>query len=478
MSIKINQNIFSLLVRRNLEKSTDKLESSYERLSSGSRLTRSADDPAAMAMSEQVRYQIRGLRQNQENVSGSISLLGTAESQASGMVDTLQRLRELAVQGASDTLSAQNRSSIQAEIDQLVEDLETSASDSQFSGRYLFNGSFNDVALQVGTGGSDQISLSFSDFRTANLGAGSIVESSNPVSTTALATNTLFINQAAIPASTSDGISTVNADASAIAKANAINAVEARTGVHADVLAAQTTGSSAIQAVNIDGLTRNLWINGVALGPVQVQAGDDTGALIARINATTNQTGVTASVDASGKLSLEAADGRNIEIRTQGSIADELGFSATDGDVTRIVSGKLQLGSSRAFNVNDTANALGLAQTSMQVEPDPATAISGINVIGSADATKALRSIDTALAQLSDCRSRIGAIQNRLETLTTDLATRVQDLTSTDSRLRDTDFALETTQLTQAQILQEAATSILAQANVAPRRALELLRQG
>lgn len=477
MSIKINQNIFSLLVRRNLEKSSDKLQGSYEKLSSGERLTRSADDPAAMAMSEQVRYQIRGLRQNQENVSSSISLLGTAESQASGMVDTLQRLRELAVQGASDTLSASNRESIQAEIDQLVEDLETSASDSQFSGRYLFNGAFSEVAIQVGTGSSDTIPLSFGDFRTAKLGAISQVTSSTPVSTAAIAANTLFINQTAIPATSSDGVSTTASDASAVAKANAINSVEARTGVHAEVLAATTTGSSALQAVNIDGVARNLWINGIAISPVQVQAGDGTGALVARINASTNETGVTASVDSSGKLTLNAGDGRNIEIRTQGSIADELGFSASDGDVTTVVSGKVQLGSSRAFTINDTAGTLGLAQTSMQVVPDSTTAISGINVINSANATEALRSIDTALAQLSDCRSRIGAIQNRLEALTSDLATQVQDLTSTDSRLRDTDFALETTQLTQAQILQEAATSILSQANVAPRRALDLLRQ-
>lgn len=477
MSIKINQNIFSLLVRRNLEKSSDKLESSYAKLSSGERLTRAADDPAAMAMSEQVRYQIRGLRQNQENVSSSISLLGTAESQISGMVDSLQRLRELAVQGANDTLSASNRASIQTEIDQLVEDLETSATGSQFSGRYLFNGTFSDVSIQVGTGSTDTIPLSFGDFRTSKLGAVSMLASSDPVSTAAITAGTLFINQTAIPASSADGVSTVNADASAIAKANAINSVEARTGVHADVLAATTTGSSALGAVNIDGITRNLWINGVAISPVQVQAGDDTGALAARINATTNQTGVTASVDADGKLTLSAEDGRNIEIKTQGSIADELGLSTTDGDVTQVVCGKVQLTSSSAFTINDTGDTLGLSQTSMQVDPDLTTAISGIDVINSASATAAILSIDTALAQLSDCRSGIGAIQNRLEALTSDLAAQVQDLTSTDSRLRDTDFALETTQLTQAQILQEAATSILSQANVAPRRALELLQQ-
>lgn len=477
MSIKINQNIFSLLVRRNLEKSTEKLETSFERLSSGSRLTRSADDPAAMAMSEQVRYQIRGLRQNQENVSSSISLLGTAESLASGMVDKLQRLRELAVQGANDTLNAQNRASIQQEIDQLVSDLESSAATSQFAGRYLFNGSFSDVTIQVGTGSSDTISLSFENFRTASLGASSIVASANPVSTTAITPNTVFINQTAIPVTSSDGISTAAADASAIAKATAINSVEARTGVHADVLAATTTGISPLQAVNIDGLSRCLWINGVAIHPVQVQAGDSTQALVARINASTNETGVKAQVDATGRLNLEAADGRNIHIRTQGSIGDELGLRATDGDVDTIVAGRVQLSSSRAFTVNDTAGALGLSQPSMQVTPDTSTAVAGINVINSAEATKAIRSIDTALSQLSDCRSRIGAVQNRLETLTTDLATQVQDLTSTDSRLRDTDFALETTQLTQAQILQDAAISILSQANVAPRRALELLQQ-
>ncbi|MCE5229123.1 hypothetical protein LLG95_05955 [bacterium] len=477
MSIKINQNIFSLLVRRNLEKSTDKLETSYERLSSGTRLSRSADDPAAMAMSEQVRFQIRGLRQNQENVSGSISLLGTAESQVSGMVETLQRLRELAIQGASDTLNAQNRVAIQQEIDQLVADLENTAANSQFAGRHLFNGSFTDVGIQVGTGSGDTIRLSFNDFRTASLGSSSQITSANPVGTTAITTGALTINGTAVPVSTSDGISTANADASAIAKATAINSIEARTGVHAEVQATTRSGGSAIQSVNLDGVSRCLWINGVAMHPVSVQSGDSTQALVLRINASTNQTGVTASIDSAGKLQLEAADGRNIQIKTQGSVADELGLSSTDGDIDEVVTGKITLSSSRSFTYNDTAGVLGMASASMQVTADPSSAIAHINVISTADANNALLSIDTALEQLSDCRSRIGAVQNRLETLTTALATQVQDLTSTDSRIRDTDFALETTQLTQAQILQEAATAILSQANTAPRRALELLQQ-
>ncbi|MEN6626407.1 MAG: flagellin [Candidatus Sumerlaeia bacterium] len=477
MSIKINQNIFSLISRRNLEKASENLETSYQRLSSGTRLTRSADDPAAMAISEQVRYQISSLRQNQDNVSGSISLLGTAESHVSGMIDTLQRLRELAVQGASDSLNAQNRSAIQSEIDQLVADLEDTAANSQFSGRHLFNGSFSNIAMQVGTGTGDLIRLGFDDYRTAGLGAVSQVTSSTSVSTSAIAAGALMLNGIAIPASTSDGLSTSAADASAIAKATAINSVEASTGVHAEVQATSRTATSAVQAVNLDGVTRGLWINGVAMCPVVVQDGDSSMALLTRINASSNQTGVTATLDSSGRLRLEAEDGRNIQIKTTGNVADELGLAASDGDVDETVTAKIKLSSSRPFSVNDTAGALGLASSSMQVNPDVSTAIAHVNVISTASANQALESIDTALAQLSDCRSRIGAVQNRLESLTTSLATQVEDLTSTDSRISDTDFALETTRYTQAQILQEAAISILAQANTTPRRALELLQQ-
>lgn len=476
MPIKINQNIFSLIVQRNLGRTTQKLESSYAHLSSGERITRSADDPAGMATSEQLRYEIQGLRQNQQNVSGAFSLLGTAESYMDTMTNTLQRARELTVQAGNDTLSPTDRQAIQAELAELTDEINRVASTARFNDQYLLNGQLQNVSIQVGTGHSETLKVSLADFRTASLGARAEKTSDQPVGTTPISAGTIQINGYAIPASKVDGLSTTQAASSAIAKANAINEVESKSGVHAQALPTEAAGSSAIQPVSIDGTTRTLRINGVSIAPVTVLANDSGGSLVQAINSHTSQTGVTASVNSAGVLQLNAEDGRNIEVVSQGGVGGLLGLRAGVGDVNRTDTAKLTLTSTRPFAINDPSGALGMATALQQVNTDPATALQYANVSDVNSATRALQSIDAALAQISDGRSRVGAISNRLESLTDTLATQIENLTSTDSRIRDTDFAFETARLTQAQILQQAGVAMLAQANVTPRQALELLR--
>ncbi len=476
MPIKINQNIFSLLVQRNLAKASEKLESSYEKLSSGQALNRSADNPTAMAASEQIRYQVAGLRQNQQNVSGAVGMIGSAENHVSGMVDLLQRMRELAVQGANDTLNASNRQAIQTEIEQIQAEIERTAASASYGGRRLFDGQYRDVAIQIGESASQTIGVTLGDFRTTSLGARSELRSPGGVPGGALPVGQLFIGGVEIGASSADGVSTTAADASAVAKARAINAAEGRTGVHAEALPTEVRGNSAIQAANLNGTSGRLWINGVAIHPVAVSAEDAGGALVRRINNSSTQTGVTASVGSANELVLTAADGRNIQVRTEGSVGDELGLRSTDGDVDQFSTAAIEIYSTRAFTLHDASGTLGMGTLARQVNPDPTTALAQASVLDSESAGRTIRSVDAALEQLADARSMLGAVQNRLDGLTDSLAGQVQELTGADSRLRDTDFALETARLTQAQILQEAAVAMLAQANVAPRRALELLQ--
>jgi flagellin len=172
MTIKINQNMFSRLVQRGLERTTQKLEKSYERLSSGERINSAADDPAGMAVSEGMRFEMQGLRQNQKNVTGAMSLAGTAESQLDELVDLAQRLRELAVQGGNDTLNAGDRRAIQAELNQLLEEMNRIASSAKYNDRTRLDGQFQGVAIQIGTQAGETISIGLSDCRTAALGAG------------------------------------------------------------------------------------------------------------------------------------------------------------------------------------------------------------------------------------------------------------------------------------------------------------------
>lgn len=475
MGLKINHNIFSLLVQRNLDRTTQKLEKSYTNLSSGERINTAADDPSGMAISEGLRYEMQGLRQNQKNVSGAFNLLGSAESQLDSMVELGQRMRELVVQGANATLNAGDRSAVQAELNQLMDEMNRIASTTKFNDQFLLNGQLQGVKVQIGTHASETISISLPDFRIATLGAWAEKTSDLEVGTAPLAAGAVKINGIDIPATKSDGVSTVGSAGSAIAKAQAINDIETMTGVHAEPLPTAIKGLGPIQPVTLDGTVNVLKINGVNIAPIVIGPGNDGSTLVQLINSRSAGSGVTASLNASGALELTAEDGRNIEITTQGSIADELGLVGADGDLNTVATGKLRLTSTRAFSLSDAGGLLGMASPLQQVNPDPASAIQTINVNDAASANRALQTLDAALSQLSDGRSTLGALNNRMEELNDTLARALEDLSKTDSAIRDTDFAFETARLTQGQIIEEAAIAMLTQANVSPRRALELL---
>jgi len=477
MSIQINNNILSTLIQRNLSNASDQVNQSSNRLSSGQRINTSADDPSGMATSEQYRYELQGLRQNQQNVSGAISMVGTAESQLGSLVNMLQSARELVVQAGNSTLSPSDRQAIQTELNQSLAEIDRVASTARFNDQYLLNGQLQNASIQIGTHSNETIQMSLGDFRIAALGACATKTSDLPVSAAAISAGTVTIGGVQVPASVSDGFSTAQASGSALAKANAINSIESSTGVHATALPTQVTGAAPIQALTLDA-THTLTINGVAIAPGAVQAGDAGGALIKAINAQSAQTGVTASVTSSGALQLSAADGRNIALATTGSIGDKLGLRAGNGDVNSVTTAQIKLSSAQPFTVGDAGGLLGMSAPLEQVAIDPTTALKNLSVADPDGAAAALNTIDTALAQVNAGQSTVGAIYNRLDSLTDSLTQRVNNLTQADSSLRDTDFAYESARLTQAQILQEAAIALLTQANATPKRALQLLEGG
>jgi flagellin len=475
MTIRINHNFFSALVQKHLTQNSRTLEQSFERISSGVRINSAADDPTGLATSERFRYEIQGVRQNQQNVSTALSLIGTAESHSNGIIDMLQRARELSIQAGNDSLNAENKQVLQRELDQLMQEIDRIAATARFGDRYLFNGGFQSVRIQVGPNQSEYLTMSLGDYRTNVLGTGASITSANPVSGAAMSAGQVKINGVDVPATAVDGLSTLNPAASAEAKIKAINLVESQTGVHAMAVPAEQTGVAAVQAGMLDISTNTLTINGILIPPTAFSAGDAGRSLQTAINQHTSVSGVEASIDPGGVLKLTAIDGRNVEIETTGNAAQLIGLSASAGDQTFQLAGKVELTASSPFTVEDPAGLIGLG-ASQQVLGDPSSALIFADITTAAGVEKAIRSIDTALEQLNGERSRLGVISKRLETMTETLARQVEDLAAADSRIRDTDFALETARMTQAQILQEASLSMLTQANIAPRRALELLQ--
>lgn len=478
MTINIHQNLIGLLIQRNLGRVSRRMNESISRLSSGERIQRAADDPSGMANSQELRYEIRGLQRNQQNISGAFNVIGVAESGLESIQNLLQRAREISVQAGNETLSATDRTALQAEMTAILEEIQRTAGESGYLGRRLLDGSFNQQVIQVGTAQGQSFAISLGDFRVSSLGQTAHATGTSGVSNTAIVgTGDVTINGIAIPASTADGVSTFFADASAIAKTAAINGVSSQTGVKAKAGPAVFLAAGAtVSAVNIDGVTRTLSINNVSIGPLTVSAGDADGRLVSAINQKSAQTGVSATLDPSGALVLTAEDGRNISVTTTGSIADNIGLATADGDLNNAIrTGTITLTSDAAFSIGGTTTRIGFDASQTSIALDPATAIANLNLNDAESATSGIEFIDNALNQVSKARASLGSIQNRLEAVAQSLAKRIEDLTGADSRIRDTDFALETARLTQAQILNEAGTALLAQANATPRTALQLL---
>jgi flagellin len=180
MSLRINNNIEAMDAHRQLAASSTRLSKSMEKLSSGVRINRAADDAAGLAISERMRGQIRGLQQAQRNIEDGVSLVQTAEGNLDEVHSMLQRVRELAVQYQNGTLSDSNHTAIQSEVDQLKDEIERIGSTAKFNGISLLDNSSSVVTFQVGANDGEQIAVSlislgsvlgaWSDLATATLG--------------------------------------------------------------------------------------------------------------------------------------------------------------------------------------------------------------------------------------------------------------------------------------------------------------------
>ncbi|MEN6627743.1 MAG: flagellin [Candidatus Sumerlaeia bacterium] len=459
-----------------MQTSTSQLNTTLERLSSGLRINRAGDDAAGMAISVGLEAQIKGMNQAVRNANDGLSLIGTAEGSMDSYTNMLQRIRELAVQSANDTNSSSNRAAINQEANQLLDEMQRIATTVAFNGTKLFDGTFVNKQLQVGSDPNQTISITAGDLRTNSIGmvaqvTGTAVPASGPLSDGAL-----VINGINIGAGSSDGVSYANPSGSAIAIANAINAKTAEHNVRAEIMDARVTSVANVVGGTFDGTTQQLTINGIDIFDTSttVAAGDGTGALCDAINAKSNQTGVSATIT-SGKLVLTAEDGRNITATTTGSIGDELGLLAANGDYTATTGGQIKLISNDEIVVAGTSPAVaGLTATTYA--KDPNSAINMISLATVDGANLAITQIDNALEQVNSIRSGLGAITNRLNQTISNLQSVSENLSASKSRICDADFATETATLTRAQILQQAGVSILAQANTTTQSALKLLQ--
>ncbi|MFT5532246.1 MAG: flagellin [Candidatus Paceibacteria bacterium] len=480
MASFINTNIASLNAQRNLATSQSGLATSLQRLSSGLRINSAKDDAAGLAISQRLTAQINGSDQAGRNANDGISLAQTAEGDLAQIGNNLQRIRELAVQSANGSNSASDRASINNEAKSLAAEIDRVAQNSSFNGNKLLDGSFNAQSFQIGANGTanDQVTISsIASARTTALGgsgSSTATTTTGGVTTTALAAGDLTLNGFQVGASAT-GAAPGQASDSAFSIAAAINAVSSQSGVTATATATTVTGGTGASGTAIStGAT--LTVNGIVVGNIAaggtaVGQGANTAAAI---NLVSSQSGVTATADATtGAVTLNAVDGRNIDLGA--------GFTtANSGLTSAITNGKIKLDSTNAAGiVVGGGNVAYTGLTAGVVAPsttNTVNSISSIDLSTASGATNALAAIDGALATINSSRASLGAVQNRFASVVTSLQTTSENLSASRSRIEDTDFASETAKLTRGQILQQAGTAMLAQANSLPNGVLSLLR--
>jgi len=356
----INTNISSLTAQRNLNKSQGDQATALQRLSSGLRINSAKDDAAGLAISTRFSSQTRGLSVAIRNAGDGISLAQTAEGALGSMTDSLQRVRELALQAANGTNSDTDRQALQAEASQLISEITRTGEQTNFNGRKLLDGSF-DSAFQIGANAGETIEVSVAKMTADTLGSSEASGVSAIGTDSALSNGDLSINGTAITPSVSgdDTASTAGASASAISKAAAINRHTDETGVTATVNETVATGAQMTAAAT----TGDLTINDVAINLATggASAADDRNAVISAINAKSDQTGVVAEDggDATGVI-LKAADGRNIDVALGGTLtADSTGVSTgtSYGGYTLSGQGVIELSGGDGTGNGDVSNA-------------------------------------------------------------------------------------------------------------------------
>jgi len=490
----INTNISAIAAQNSLRTSGLNQTTAMERLSSGVRINSAKDDAAGLAISTRMTANIRGLAAAIRNANDGISLTQTAEGSLASISDNLQRIRELAVQSANSTNYSTDRAALNAEAAQLVSEIDRVASNSTFNGIKLLDGSYQDQALQVGAGNeaNDRISVSIASAKSSSLGVGggssyNTSITSAAVGATAMLSGGLSINGFVVGASNTDGVSSTGSDASGIAVAAAINAVSGQSAVVATVQKTQLAGTTVADGAQAALASGAVLINGVNIGAIEAAASPVArGAqMTAAINAKSGQTGVVATFSTTtGAVNLSALDGRNIAITaTTGTTQTATGLTFTEGDgTTTITRSTVKLASSNAAGITIagiTAASLTASGLTAGYSASTATAGAGVSTIDlstAAGSQTALSTLDKAINSITDSRASMGAYQNRLTASIANLENSSMNLQASRSRILDTDYAKETTNLAKAQIIQQAATAMLAQANQSAQSVLALLK--
>ena len=414
MAATINTNIASINAQRNLTFSGQSLNTTMQRLSSGLRVNSAKDDAAGLAISERMNTQVKGLTVASRNASDGISLAQTTEGALGKIGDMLQRMRELAVQAGNATNSKSDRQALQLEVKQLADEVDRVAKQTNFNGQKVLDGSFAGAVFQVGANSGDNITL------------GALVDT----------------------------------------RAEKISSISYASSAQTNIDTAGTASiASYMDAISAGSLTVTLTPGGTTNLPALPAASspqERLGQVIEAINNKSADTGVVAYL-----TKQEGSEMYTVEIMS--------GKTDTDGKPVKVAFSGFSTTLTGIADANGTIGGSTAGPPATGAEID-ARGINDIDVGTQAGAWIGLKKIDSAIDQVNSARATLGAIQTRFETAVNNIDIQVENLAAARGRIIDADFAVETANLSRTQILQQAGTAMVAQANQIPQNVLQLLQ--
>jgi flagellin len=475
----LNTNVSSINAQRSLLKVNTDLGITFQRLSSGLRINSAKDDAAGLQISNNLSSQINGLTVAIRNANDGISLAQVAEGALQESTNILQRIRDLSIQSASDVNGPTERSALQSEVSQLIQELGRIADTTRFGSTQLLDGSFLNKQIQVGAQANETINVSIADARATSLGTHILTTAGTITGDTVSTVANGIAAETDLSLTTADGGTASNIsyalNASATDIAAAINTAANGIGITATASNSTTlTGLSAAGDVTFT-------LNGSAIAAT-VSNPNDLTAIAAAINGSSSATGVTATFADSNNLSsltLKTTDGRDISLSafanaTAGNDSITIGADTLTegGTVIGTVVGTVALSSSKGQITTATAGTDVFASAS---STSSFTSVESVDISDFAGAQSALAVVDAAIRKIDSQRADLGAVQNRFQSTIRNQSNISENLSAAKSRIQDTDFAQETANLTKMQILQQASQTILSQANQRPQAALSLL---
>jgi flagellin len=461
-----------LVIFRQLGMNQTNASKSMEKLSSGFRINRAGDDAAGLAISEKMRGQIRGLKQAQRNAQDGISLIQTAEGALNETHAILQRMRELAAQSATDTNTEVDRGEIQKEIDQLAAEITRIAETTEFNTQTLMDGTFA-AKFHIGANAGQNVDLAVNDMTSKALGLETAGKATATAGTVKYTTKNTEIKS--ILVNVTEGTNGANGAATA----------DLEDGVLTLDITLPGTGGDALSAAALNEVLSEYGVT--ASGVPQITDNAKTAEFAAVVSTVGNITEAYANISDKDitKLTFDAnigADSINVDVTKKADGTKEVSVKVGENVTLKDLNSMLkQYGISvQSFDEKiDGDTVVGVITgdpiTGDPVEVDTDAGSQAIRVDTQKAADKAITTINDALEAVSAERSKLGAMQNRLEHTIANLGTSAENLQAAESRIRDLDMAEEIMAFTKNNILQQAATAMLAQANMAPQSVLQLL---